>query len=120
MKAFVRVFIILCVTGATALNAVPALAGVSLSDEALCVSDCVEEFGRCKGDCGIECDDGVCVAECRAVCHDEVIACVGTCSPGECGDGTVDPGEQCEPEVLDCPFPRVCNQSCICEPELGR
>ena len=37
--------------------------------------------------------------------------------PAECGDGTIDPGEECGEPGLSCPANEVCNDYCICQPE---
>ncbi|MGH7895668.1 MAG: Ig-like domain-containing protein [Candidatus Binatia bacterium] len=43
--------------------------------------------------------------ECRSDC---------TCTPPRCGDGILDPGEDCEPPESSCPFATTCTDNCEC------
>ncbi|MBP8978857.1 DUF11 domain-containing protein [Candidatus Dojkabacteria bacterium] len=70
--------------------------------------------------CGAGNNDKICVTECKAKCagcNNEYKAyryCVKETPAPTCGDGNLDPGEQCDPPGSTCANGQICSTDCTC------
>lgn len=91
--------------------------GMPPSQETVCSSLTGAAFGLCNAYCEAQDCDVHPRPSCPVLRRNFAKitgSAVFPCDIGMCGDGVIQPGEDCDPPGSDCPDGRLCNRDCTC------